>query len=62
MKRGSKSKLRIWSKASERNGFALLVTISLMVLLTIGALGMLSLSAIELRSSGASVHPQKTNS
>jgi len=40
-------------KASKR-GFALIVTISLMVLLTIIAVGLLSLSAIELRTMSGS--------
>ena len=37
-----------------RNGFALVVTLSLMILLTVIAVGLLSLSTISLRASGAS--------
>jgi len=38
-----------WRRPSNRAGFALVVTVSLMVLLTVVALGLLSLSAITLR-------------
>lgn len=38
----------------KRNGFALVVTLSLMILLTVIAVGLLSLSTISLRASGAS--------
>ena len=41
-------------KSLENRGFALIVTISLMVLLTLIAVGMLTLSSISLRQSGAS--------
>lgn len=39
------------SKALPLNGFALVVTLSLMILLTLIAVGLLSLSAVSLRSS-----------
>ena len=44
----------ITRKSLENRGFALIVTISLMVLLTLIAVGMLTLSSISLRQSGAS--------
>lgn len=45
--------MKIQRKSSHNQGFALVVTLSLMVLLTVLALGLLSLSAVTLRSVGA---------
>ena len=42
-----------------RRGFALVVTLSLMILLTVVAIGLLSLSSISLRSSSISSAQQK---
>lgn len=44
------------SLAKQESGFALVVTLSLMVLLAILCVGMLSLASVEMRSSGASKH------
>ena len=44
----------IANKAGRKNGFALIVTLSLMILLTVVAVGLLSLSSISLRSSASS--------
>ena len=46
-------------RAGQRGGFALVVTISLMVLLTVLAFGLLTLSASQLRNSGLDAHRQQ---
>ncbi len=46
-------KVRNISQDFQKNGFTLIITISMMVLLAMIAIGMLSLSSISLRSSGA---------